>query len=221
MFDMRSIYQRMPEDLMMRASRYWPQELRDRATSVKVLPLLLQTQNTFISILKVADGSPEGWESVLKGSSLASNLFLKHLMVLADVSGEILKRITPINRDKMIYVWKTNQYEYVFQSIHRQKVNNSVLGVNTRQISRLIALSPAMRDVIMLILFGGASLNLHLPADLQERCTIGGLLGNHEAIERFVRQRYIMVSAILRGATSNELGQEMQKICKRFFRRLF
>ena len=96
MFDMRSIYQRMPEDLMMRASRYWPQELRDRATSVKVLPLLLQTQNSFISILQVADGSPEGWESVLKGSALAPNLFPKHLMVLADVSGEILKRITPI-----------------------------------------------------------------------------------------------------------------------------
>ncbi len=206
---------------MARASRYWPQELRDRAASIQVLPLLLQTQKTFISILQVADGFPEGWESVLAGSSLAPNLFLKHLMVLADMSGEILKRITPLGMDKMIYIWKSKQYEYMFQSIHQQQVNNSILGVNTRKILRTIDLNSAMRDVIMLILFGGASLNLHLPADLQERCTIGGLLGNHEAIERFVRQRYIVVSAILRGATSNELGQEMQKYVKEFLEDYF
>jgi hypothetical protein len=171
---MPSIYQHTPEELTARASRYWPQELRDRAASIQVLPLLLQTQRTFIGILQVANRSPEGWESVLAGSSLAPNLFLKHLMVLADVSGEILKRITPVNTDRMIYIWNSTQHEYRFQSVHQQKVSNSVLGVDTRKISRWIDINPAMRDVIMLILFGGASLNLHLPTDLQERCTIGG-----------------------------------------------
>jgi hypothetical protein len=78
-----------------------------------------------------------------------------------------------------------------------------------------------MKDVIMLILFGSAALNLDLPAELEERCTIGGLLGNHEAIARFVRQRYIVVSAILRGAISNELGQEMQKYVKEFLEDYF
>jgi hypothetical protein len=50
---MPSIYQRTPEELMARASRYWSQELRDRAASIQVLPLLLETQEKFISILQV------------------------------------------------------------------------------------------------------------------------------------------------------------------------
>jgi hypothetical protein len=221
--DMPSIYQRTPEELMARASRYWPQELRDRAASIQVLPLLLETQEKFISILQVADKSPEAWERVLDESSLAPNLFLKHLMVLANVSGEILKRTTPLgtNKDKMKYIWNSVEYEYCFKSIHKQKVNNSVLGVDTRKILRSIEINPAMKDVIMLILFGSAALNLDLPAELEERCTIGGLLGNHEAIARFVRQRYIVVSAILRGAISNELGHEMQKYVKEFLEDYF
>jgi len=106
---------------MARASRYWPQELRDRAASIQVLPLLLETQEKFISILQVADKSPEAWERVLDESSLAPNLFLKHLMVLANVSGEILKRTTPLgtNKDKMKYIWNSVEYEYCFKSIHK------------------------------------------------------------------------------------------------------
>jgi hypothetical protein len=73
-----------------------------------------------------------------------------------------------------------------------------------------------MKDIVMLIMHGGASLNVDLPNELQERCVLGGLLGNHEAIERFVRQRYIVVSPILRGASSNELGQEVQKYVKSY-----
>ncbi len=218
---MLSLYQRTPEQLKEKASRYWPQELRDRAASLQVLPLLLQTQQKFINVLHVADGSPYGWKSVLSGSSLAPNLFLKHLMVLADVSGEILRRITPLGIDKMAFAWKGNQYDYVFQSIHREQVNNSRLRVGTSKVSRPVNLTPLIEDTIMLILFGGAALNLSLPAELQERCSVGGLLGDHEAIERFVRQRYIMVSAILRGATSNELGQEIQNYVIQFLTNRF
>jgi hypothetical protein len=89
---MRSIYQRRPEDLKAHASLYWPQELREQAVSTQVMTRLLETQETFVSILKVADASPTSWEQVLSGCSLAPNLFLKHLMILADVSSEILKR---------------------------------------------------------------------------------------------------------------------------------
>lgn len=178
--------------------------------------MLLQTQQKFISVLQIADGSPEGWKSVLAGSSLAPNLFLKHLMVLADVSGEILKRITPMREDKMVYVWQGQQHVYRFKSIYRQQVSNSKLRVDTRQVLQSTNLNDLMEDVIMFILFGGAAVNLSLPPDLQERCTIGGLLGNCEAIERFVRQRYIVVSAILGGATSNELGQEIQNYVQDF-----
>jgi len=217
---MRS-YQRTPEQLKEQASKYWPKELRNHAASLQVLPLLLQTQQKFIDLLHVADGSPIGWKKVLVGSSLPPNLFLKHLMVLADVSGEILKRITPLEKKEMEFVWKGERHSYTFRSIHKQQVSNSKLMVDTKSIVRTATLTKPMEDVIMLILFGDASVNLELPAELTERCSIGGLLGNHEAIEHFVRQRYILVSTILRGATSNELGQAVQNYVMEFLRKRF
>jgi len=213
---MGSIYRRRPEDLKVRASLYWPQELREKAVSSQVMIRLLETQETFVSILKVADASPTSWEQVLNGCSLAPNLFLKHLMILADVSVEILKRVTPLKQGVMQYVWKGTSYDYEFQGISRRSVSSSLLRVDVKHLSERTELEPMMRDIVMLIMHGGASLNFNLPDQLQERCILGGLLGNHEAIERFVRQRYIVVSPILRGASSNELGQEVQKYVKSY-----
>jgi hypothetical protein len=218
---MEGPYKRTPEQLKELASRYWAQELRDRAASLQVLPLLLETQPKFIDILHVADGSPIGWKSVLEGSSLSPNLFLKHLMVLANVSGEILRRVTPIRKSEMVFNWKGEQHEYRFFSVHENKMSNRILKVDTKSVVKKHSLEPPMQDVIMLILFGGAAINLDLPGELIENCSIGGLLGNREAIERFVCQRYIVVSAILRGATSNELGQAVQDYVIEFLRDRF
>ena len=55
---MSSRYRRRPEDLKARASLYWPQELREQGLSAQVMTRLLETQETFVSILKVADASP-------------------------------------------------------------------------------------------------------------------------------------------------------------------
>jgi hypothetical protein len=137
-------------------------------------------------------------------------------MILADVSGEILKRVTPLKQSVMQYAWKGTIYDYEFQSISQKRISSSLLRVDVKHLSERTELEPMMRDIVMLIMHGGASLNVDLPSQLQERCVLGGLLGNHEAIERFVRQRYIVVSPLLRGASSNELGQEVQKYVKEY-----
>lgn len=63
----------------------------------------------------------------------------------------------------------------------------------------------------MLVLFGGLSSNLALPEEVSERCSIGLLLGDRDAIERFIRPRYILVSRIIGGARANALGQAAQQ----------
>jgi hypothetical protein len=78
---MSSRYQRRPEDLKARASLYWPQELREQGLSAQVMTRLLETQETFVSILKVADASPMSWEQVLSGCSL---LRIPYRKVLCD-----------------------------------------------------------------------------------------------------------------------------------------
>lgn len=182
---MRSIYQRRPEDLKARASLYWPQELREKAVSTQVMTRLLETQETFVSILKVADASPTSWEQVLSGCSLAPNLFLKHLMILADVSGEILKRVTPLKQGVMQYVWKGTSYDYEFQGISQRSVNSSLLKVGAKHLSGRTELKPMMKDIVMLIMHGGASLNVDLPNQLQERCILGGITGKPRSHRAF------------------------------------
>jgi hypothetical protein len=146
---MGSIYRRRPEDLKARASLYWPQELREQAVSTQVMTRLLETQETFVSILKVADASPTSWEQVLSGSSLAPNLFLKHLMILADVSGEILKRVTPLKQSVMQYAWQGTNYDYEFQSISQRHISSSLLKVDTKHLLERSELHPMMKDIVM------------------------------------------------------------------------
>ena len=145
---MSSRYRRRPEDLKARASLYWPQELREQGLSAQVMTRLLETQETFVSILKVADASPTSWEQVLSGSSLAPNLFLKHLMILADVSGEILKRTTPLKQSVMQYAWQGTNYDYEFQSISQRHISSSLLKVDTKHLLERTELHPMMKDIV-------------------------------------------------------------------------
>jgi hypothetical protein len=59
----------------------------------------------------------------------------------------------------------------------------------------------------MLLLHGASALQDSLSEIIQNKCNIGSLIGRKEELDTFVRQRYILVSKITGGATSNALGQ--------------
>lgn len=61
---------------------------------MSIVPRLLETQDKFLSILVLSDKDPLAWEKILAHTSLGGNLFLKHLMVLADVGSELLQRLS-------------------------------------------------------------------------------------------------------------------------------
>jgi len=63
-----------------------------------------------------------------------------------------------------------------------------------------------MEDVIMLIMHGASSIDPNMPSEIMDKAGIGSLLGNKAELDRYVRQRYIWVSSITRGATANALG---------------
>lgn len=206
-----SKYTRTPEDLRRRASLYWPRELSAGEAEV-VIARLLQTQEQFLGILSIADREPTSWKQVLSSCSLAPNLFLKHLVVLADVGGEIINRITPLKQTQTLHFrWKNEEWEYHFKCAHNQKMSNSRLKIDTENLLREEPLNGCMEDMIMLVLFGGLSSNLALPEEVSERCSIGLLLGDRDAIERFIRPRYILGSRIIGGARANALGQAAQQ----------
>ncbi len=203
-------YKRGPDELRQRACLYWPRELAG-GNAATVLSELLKTQDKFLSILLVADREPTSWKAVLSSSSLSPNLFLKHLTILADVGGELIKKITPLGSEMMHFQWREKEWHYSFKCAHIMKLDNHSLHISTDRVRREVSLHGAMEDVVMLLLFGGASKNIILPEEISDRCNIGLLLGDKHELEQFIKPRYILVSRIVRGATANSLGQEAQK----------
>jgi hypothetical protein len=206
-----------PDDLRKRASLFWPKELLTKQESVSIIPLLVATQDRFISILDVSDKSPDSWKNVLhETKGLPPNLFLKHLMVLSDLGGEPFKRLRPelpriFPDDKMIFLWQGASHTYTFKQItNGGRLDSTSLFVDGKSLAIGRDLDAAMEDVIMLLLFGAAATNARLPDVIGDKCMIGSLIGRKPELQKFVRQRYILVSRITAGATANSLGQIAQ-----------
>ena len=209
-------YARSLEELREKAVLFWPQEIVEKEASVSILPLLLKTQEKFISILNLADASPDSWKKLVDISEeMKGNLFLKHLMVLSDLGGEALNKLPPLKNyfrhGKMVYFWREKKYEYQFKLIHQKvPLANSSLGVDGKALLKGVSLNEKMEDVVMLLLYGAASIGGSLSEDIKSKCAIGSLIGNPEEIEKFVRQSYIRVSKQVAGATANAMGQLAQ-----------
>ncbi len=132
-------YARSPERLIEKAILFWPKELVERESSSSIIPLLIETQDKFISLLDISDADPQAWQVVLQATNgLSANLFLKHLMVLADVSGERLKRLRfgeIFPTGLMRYSWHGQVYEYHFEVItKRNSISNSSLAVDGKKL---------------------------------------------------------------------------------------
>jgi len=211
-----SKYARTLAELKEKAVLFWPREILEREASVSILPLLLKTQEKFISILNLSDSSPDSWKKLVDISDeIKGNLFLKHLMVLSDLGGEALNKLPPLKNyfknGKMNYVWREKKYKYQFKVIHEKiPLANASLRADGKGLLKGYSLSDKMEDVIMLLLHGASSIGNTLPDDVKGKCVIGSLIGEPEALEKFVRQSYIRISRQVGGATSNALGQLAQ-----------
>ncbi len=117
----KSACNRTVEELKQSSVGYWTEEILRNAQERSLVPLLLRTQDKFLSILKIADKSPDAWKHALALTDGINNkIFLKHLMVLSDVGSEVIKRfqkdfekIFPMNR--FTFIWKEQRYQYIFK----------------------------------------------------------------------------------------------------------
>lgn len=209
------------ESLKSEALIFWPVEVTEKEKESSIIPLLLQTQDSFISLLHIAEKTPISWKKILQNTnSIYPNLFLKHLMILTDISGEKTKRFKtelPIMLidNSFQYVWKEHEYNYQFQTFNtKTDWSNSNLYVDGKNIFTPHPLSKEMEDIVMLLMFGGSCINIELPQEILDKCIIGTLLGNKKELDSFVRQRYIWVSRITGGATANAMGYLIENYVK-------
>lgn len=210
-------YQRTFEELEGVASKFWPAELSELEAKLSVVPLLLETQDQFISVISVKTPNLDGLFKILAASSLSANLFLKHLAILADFGGEPLQRVSREFKrlfpgGKLNYYWQGKPHRYTFQSMPHSKFSNQSLHIDGRHLVEQHPLDDLKRDAIALLLFGSAySGEDQEVAEALVKCEIGDYLGKPDELTNFIKQRYIWVSRITGGAKANNMGQLAQK----------
>ena len=210
-------YQRTLEQLEKVASKFWPSELSAMEAKLSIIPLLLKTQDQFIHILSIETVELDRLFDIIEASSLPANLFLKHLVILADFGGEMLKRVSRefgrlFPDGKLNYLWRGQQHSYTFKALPAQKFSNTSLKIDGKKLFDKHPLDDLQRDAITLLLFGNAYSDDDIEtASTLARCEIGDYLGKPDDLATFIKQRYIWVSRITGGAQSNNLGQLAQK----------
>ena len=220
-------YKKTLADLEKVAIKWWPKDLEAQVAKTSVIPKLLETQDQFISVLKLAGDQPDQVFRLIEAGSLSANLFLKHLVVLADYGGELIKRLGKEFDDIFLVDAKTGTrvfdflfdgktHRYQFKALPVSGLSNAKLKIDGEAIIKAASLDDLTKDMVMILLFGGASSSSHLAS--LEKCDLGGLLGQSVEIDRYVRQKYIQVSRITTGASANSLGQVAQKYVADYLR---
>lgn len=219
-------YERTIEELEPHACKWWPKEVRDEAQEISVLQILLDSQESFISILKLADKHDASKVfDLIEAARFSYSLFLKHLVVLTDFGSEPLQRV---NKDfyelfadgKLSYNIGGGIVEYVFTSLPvRGTLTNKRMKIDS--LENLSAEAPdknLCKDIIMILLYGAAAINARTRAVLF-KCTPYEYLGDKTMIEEFVRQNYIRVSRIISGKTASDLGNVAQQYVVKYLTR--
>jgi hypothetical protein len=211
-----ALYKRTLDELRLNAVFHWPAEILSAAAEADTLPLLLKTQDNFISVLKVASKDPLSWKAAVDNSSqLWGTLFLKHLMVLSDLGGEALNKLPPLSnyipQGALKFEWSSKSFNYQLREIGSKcSLTNSALNVDAKKLVKKLDVDNRGMDVCMLLLFGSLLTNDSLPSEIKEKCILGEYLGKAEELDKFIKQRYLHVSKQVSGATANALGQMAQ-----------
>lgn len=210
-------YTRTYEDLEQVASKFWPTELSEMEAKISVIPTLLQTQDQFISILSIQTNSIDNLFEIVEASALPGNLFLKHLVILSDFGGEMLKRVSNeaaslFPEGKLKYLWQGKPRTYHFKTFPDRKFSNTNLKIDGKELLKKYVLDDLQKDAIALLLFASA----HSSNDTLSRCEIGEYLGRADNLSNFIKQRYIWVSRITGGAKANSLGQLAQDFVEEY-----
>ncbi len=198
---------------------FWPSELSEKEAELSVIPELLKSQDQFISILSVQVDQVSSLFSIVDSAQMPGNLFLKHLVVLADFGGEMLQRVNN-EFDKLFpnhvldYFWDGTRTSYAFESLPVSgKLTNNKLGISGKRLFEKQPLSVLHKDVIALLLLGNSCLD-ESTANVLTKCEIGNYLGQPDELSKFIKQRYIWVSRITAGSQSNSLGQLAQQFVR-------
>lgn len=171
-------YERTIDELEGCACKWWPKEVRDEAQEISVLQILLDSQEKFISIMKLADKNDTAkLFNLIDAACFSYSLFLKHLVVLTDFGSEPLQRV---NKDfdelfpdqKLTYDIGSGVIEYEFKTLPvKGSLSNKRMKIDS--VENLSTEAPdknLCKDIIMMLMYGAAAVNARTRAVLF-KCT--------------------------------------------------
>ncbi len=215
-------YQRTVEQLEQNAALSWPIELAPQDDGAAIITELLKTQDDFISILNFPVKSVEEFITILPSAKMRPNLFLKHLVVLSDFSGERIKRSMTYLRKyipdgKLQYEWDGQLRTFQFEALLKASAGNikKTVGIEGATLFQEFELNDTIKELVVLLLVGASAVDEEA-AEWFAKCEISNYLGDKNKLEQYVKQRYIWVSTILKGSTANALGHAAQNFVKDF-----
>src|SRR3989344_4381191 len=212
-------YKKTITELEANAVYWWPSFLSELEGNASIIPLLISTQDKFLSLLTLADKNPKSIFELVKTSAFPANLFLKHLVVLSDFGGEQIQRLNKQfvsvfhktgKKYQFSYTWHEKKYDHIFRQMPiRGNLDNKKLGIDGKSLLGSQPMDDFKRDLIIVLMYGANCLD-EATAKSLSKCEIGNLLGQKEALEKYVKEKYIWVSRITGGAQANTLGQVAQ-----------
>ena len=202
---------------------FWPSELSEEAAKLSVIPILLKTQDEFIAILSVPVPDLRNLFQVVDASSFSGNLFLKHLVILADFGGEQLQRVNSnfemlFSSGKMEYLWNGEPRTYSFQELPVPNLTNSRLSISSKRLLKERKLDKLLQDVAAILIFGSACTN-EITATILSKCELVIIWDNRRNLSDLSSSVNIWVSRITMGSRSNNLGQLAQQFVLEYLKK--
>lgn len=189
-------YARTPAELRMKASLFWPKDLTSREAQAGIIPILLETQSKFISLLSISDAGPEAWKIILQcTANITSEILLAHLMVLSDINPESAKHLSDniavmFPSGSMRYTWRGQTYSYKFALPQIVHIDNEHRDYELTEVKK--DFEKQIEDLIMILLFGSFCEDKSTLEDsVLEKCFLGRFLGYPLELELLAKQRYI------------------------------
>lgn len=155
---MEDKYVRTMEQLEKYACKWWPKEIREYADQFSILQTLLDTQEKFISILKLANrDDAKSIFRIIEASEFSMKCFLKHLMILTDVGSEPLQRMNKnfaelFPNGKMMLNENETYYFHVLPI--KRRITDTMLNLESVDKDDITSTERyLLQDVIMLLLY--------------------------------------------------------------------
>jgi len=218
-------YIRTIQELEKLGAKWWPKEVKEEALKKSILQYLLDTQDSFISILTLADAkNVNKLFALLDAANYNYQLFLKHLMILTDMGSEPLQRLNASFNElfpdgRIVCKIGNVKLDYKFKSLPTKgKPSNDKLQIDTiENLKKECKNKELCKDIAILLIYGGCAESAKIKAILS-KCNVYELLGTKDKIKHFVQQNYIRVSRIVSGRVSNDLGNVAQSYVVNFLK---